>query len=58
MHPPATKGGKVELAHGAHSIRVPYFQGPKWYVELVLRVAGPGEKLRVFTLDEFRPHAE
>jgi len=58
VHPPATKGGKVELAHGAHSIRVPYFQGPKWYVELVLRVAGPGEKLRVFTLDEFRPHAE
>jgi hypothetical protein len=58
MHPPETKDGRVELERGAHSIRVSYFQGPKWGVALVLKVAGPGEKLRVFTLDEFRPRGE
>jgi hypothetical protein len=58
MHPAETKEGRVELGRGAHSIRVSYFQGPKWRVALVLKVAGPGEKLRVFTLDEFRPRGE
>jgi hypothetical protein len=58
MHPAETKEGRVELGRGAHNIRVSYFQGPKWRVALVLKVAGPGEKLRVFTLDEFRPRGE
>ncbi len=55
VHAPEEKDGVVELAGGVHAIRVSYFQGPKYYVALVLRVAGPGEELRVFSTDEFKP---
>lgn len=55
MHPPAEKTGKVKLAKGVHRIRVSYFQGPRFQVALVLKVAGPGERMRVFSTDEFKP---
>jgi hypothetical protein len=55
VHAPLEKTGGVELSGGLHRIRVSYFQGPKWQVALVLRVAGPGQQLRVFTTDEFKP---
>jgi fibro-slime domain-containing protein len=55
LHPPEEKMGSVELSGGIHRIRVSYFQGPKWQVALVLKVAGPGEELRIFSTDEFRP---
>jgi fibro-slime domain-containing protein len=55
LHTPEEKTGSVDLSGGIHRIRVSYFQGPKWQVALVLKVAGPGEKLRVFSTDEFRP---
>ena len=57
QHAPLDKDGSVELSHGVHSIRVSYFQGPRFQVALVLRVAGPGEPLRVFSTDEFKPPA-
>jgi hypothetical protein len=44
------------LGGGIHRIRVSYFQGPRYMVALVLKVAGPDdEELRVFSTDEFRP---
>jgi len=55
LHPPEEKTGSVNLEGGIHRIRVSYFQGPKWQVALVLKIAGPGEQLRVFSTDEFRP---
>lgn len=55
VHAPLEKNGAVELAGGLHRIRVSYFQGPKWQVALVLKVAGPGQELRVFSTDEFKP---
>jgi len=55
LHPPEEKTGKLELRGGIHRIRVAYFQGIKWQVALVLKIAGPGEQLRVFSTDEFRP---
>jgi hypothetical protein len=56
VHPPRTQEGKVELSGGVHRLRVPYFQGPRSQVALVLEVAGPGdEELRVFSTDEFKP---
>jgi hypothetical protein len=55
VHRPEEKTGDVDLAGGLHRIRVSYFQGPKFYVALVLKVAGPGQKLRVFSTDEFKP---
>ena len=58
IHPALTKKTRIELDRGAHSIRVSYFQGPRFSVALVLEVAGPGEKLHVFSMDEFRPHSD
>jgi hypothetical protein len=55
VHAPVEKAGAVELAGGLHRIRVSYFQGPKWQVALVLKVAGAGQQLRVFSTDEFKP---
>jgi hypothetical protein len=57
IHPPQTKDAQVELDRRAHTIRVSYFQGPRDEVALVLEVAGPGEALRVFSMDEFRPRS-
>ncbi len=54
-HPPIWKDGGVDLTEGLHRIRVSYFQGPRWAIALVLKVSGPGEALRVFSTDEFKP---
>ena len=55
LHPPQDKTGTVELTRGVHTIRVSYFQGPRFQVALVLKMAGPGEQLRIFSTDEFKP---
>jgi len=55
LHPPLWKDGVVDLTEGLHRIRVSYFQGPRWAIALVLKVSGPGEPLRVFSTDEFKP---
>jgi hypothetical protein len=55
LHPPQEKTGALDLAGGLHRIRVSYFQGPKYQVALVLKVAGAGQELRVFSTDEFKP---
>ncbi len=55
VHKPRWVAGSVELAGGLHRIRVSYFQGPKWAIALVLKVAGPHQQLRVFSTDEFKP---
>jgi hypothetical protein len=57
LHPPQTKYGIIELSGGIHSIRVQYFQGPRFNVALVLEVAIPHEELRVFSTEEFKPPA-
>jgi hypothetical protein len=55
VHAPLEKTGAVDLAGGLHRIRVSYFQGPKFQVALVLKIAGAGQQLRVFSTDEFKP---
>ena len=55
IHAPLDVSRPAELAKGVHSIRVKYFQGPRMQVALVLKVAGPGESLRIFSTDEFKP---
>jgi PA14 domain len=54
-HAPLEKTGDVELGAGIHRIRVSYFQGPKFLVALVLKIAGPGQEPRVFSTDDFKP---
>src|SRR5215471_15075068 len=48
-HPPRTREETVMLRRGIHTLRVEYFQGPRFQVALILEVAGPGEELRVFS---------
>ncbi len=55
LHPPVTLHGKVTLAGGIHTIRLAYFQGPKFTLALVLKIAGPGQDYRVFSTEEFKP---
>jgi hypothetical protein len=55
LHPPQEKTGPVELSAGLHGIRVSYFQGPKFQVALVLKVAGASQELRIFSTDELKP---
>jgi PA14 domain len=58
LHPPSRVEGSIELAGGIHRIRVPYFQGPRFHIALILSVAGPGDgAFRVFSTNEFKPPA-
>jgi outer membrane protein OmpA-like peptidoglycan-associated protein len=46
VHPTVTKDAEVDLQAGAHSIRVEYFQGPRYGIALVLKVGvgdGPSQ---------------
>jgi hypothetical protein len=54
-HPPVERKDSVKLSHGVHDIRVSYFQGPRLAVALVLMVAPPGEKLRIFNTNDLKP---
>ena len=47
----------VNLTAGLHTLRVAYFQGPRMEVALILRVAGPGQRLHILNTDEFKPPA-
>lgn len=58
IHSPQTATGRVELNGGIHTIRVQYFQGPKFAVALVLKVAGPKQDFRVFSTEEFKPPSD
>jgi hypothetical protein len=55
IHTAREKSAAIELSGGTHTIRVSYFQGPRWQVALVLRVARPGEDPRIFRIDDFKP---
>jgi hypothetical protein len=55
VHPPEDRTGSAGLSGGIHRIRVSYFQGPRYQVALVLKVAAEGEPFRVFSTDEFKP---
>lgn len=55
VHSPQDRSGMVELEQGKHTVRVSYFQGPRFLVALVLQVAPPGEPMRIFNTDDFKP---
>ncbi|MEO8096748.1 MAG: PA14 domain-containing protein [Acidobacteriota bacterium] len=59
-HAPLSVTGDVKLEGGIHSIRVSYFQGPRWHVALILEIAppsifGPGTDLKVFSTLDYKP---
>lgn len=56
VHGPQRMDGAVQLAEGVHSIRLCYFQGPRFTIALMFGVLRPGEKTwRIFNTDEFKP---
>jgi hypothetical protein len=58
IHEPQTRDGKVKLKVGAHAIRVPYFQGPRVQVALVLEVQPPDAPPRIFSTLDFKPPSD
>jgi hypothetical protein len=58
QHPPQQAQGLVALNTGIHRVEVGYYQGPRYGVALVLSVAAPGEEMRVFDVDNFKPPAD
>ncbi len=43
------------LSRGVHTMRVAYYQGPRFVVALVLAVGAPGAAWRIFNMDDFLP---
>jgi len=54
VHPPYEKTGSVYLKRGIHEIEIPYFQGPRWQVALVLSIIKNNEK-EIFDIRKFAP---
>jgi hypothetical protein len=55
QHPPDLRIAAVKLEGGGHRIRVSYFQGPRDCLALILALAGPDRRWRVFSTKEFKP---
>jgi PA14 domain len=55
QHPPDLRLAAVKLEGGGHRIRISYFQGPRDCLSLLLAVAGPDHRWKIFDLREFKP---
>jgi hypothetical protein len=56
LHTALRKEAAVDLAGGIHTLRLSYFQGPRYELSLILSIAGPGDaKFRIFNTNEFKP---
>jgi hypothetical protein len=54
IHSPSQKMGAVQLAEGVHTIRISYFQGPRYQIALSLAISEPGEeKFFIFNMDKY-----
>jgi outer membrane protein OmpA-like peptidoglycan-associated protein len=53
LHPFSMKTGRVDLTAGDHEFRLSYMQGPRYGVGLQLWVTPPGEKEKIFNLQDF-----
>jgi hypothetical protein len=50
--------GSIKLTAGLHNLRLDYFQGPRYHLELILKVQRPGGRLQLFNTDDFKPAAD
>jgi hypothetical protein len=54
-HAPATRIGYIHLEEGVHTIRVSYFQGPRYQIALTLAISEPGEeKYYIFNMEKYK----
>jgi hypothetical protein len=49
VHPPVSKEAKLSMKAGAHTLRVDYFQGPRYDIALELWVTPPGGKEQLWS---------
>ena len=50
--------GSKKLTAGVHDIRIDYFQGPRYHLELIFEVQHPGAKrFQIFNTDDFVLHS-
>ena len=54
IHPTQYSSGRTELTMGAHHMRVAYYQGPRIYVALTLKVSPPNGDWKIFDLRDYR----
>lgn len=54
-HAAETLAGAADLTAGTHTIRLSYFQGPRYEVALMLWISPPKEKYRIFDTHDFLP---
>lgn len=52
VHPPLEKEGTIFLNKGIHDIQIPYFQGPRYQVTLVLSLIKNGKK-EIFNMGDY-----
>lgn len=56
QHEPREVLGELPLSQGIHLLHVPYYQGPKYLVALVLKVQGPDSAaFHVLSTEDFKP---
>jgi hypothetical protein len=53
IHSATTKEASVDLSKGPHKLRLSYFQGPRYYVALVLEIAEQGGAYHTLNTREF-----
>jgi hypothetical protein len=59
IHAPSFKTGDASLSEGTHTIRISYFQGPRYQISLILAIAEPGQKYyHIFNIEKYQPPAE
>lgn len=55
QHPPDLRISAVRMTGGVHRIRICYFQGPRDCIALVLAMAGPDRRWRLFSTKALKP---
>jgi hypothetical protein len=55
VHAAMAINGGATLTQGVHDIKIEYFQGPRFEVALVLAIAPPEERWRIFNMTDFKP---
>jgi hypothetical protein len=51
--------GSKKLTAGVHDVRIDYFQGPRYHLELIFEVQHPGtRRFQIFNTDDFALHSD
>lgn len=54
IHPPVEAEGTISLSKGVHTIRVEYFQGPRYEIALQLFITPPNGNKKIFSAEDYK----